>query len=143
LSFLQELLEFPLSISGQQYRAAVDAVVLPNGSTLTRVVIGALVGALPESRMDEVIEVLLALSRLYGNLVVQWAQQAVSLIPGSVVTDAERASFLQAISQAAVGQDSPALTRSIEDMSGLCRRNRKVMDVVKTALQPQVLSLAA
>lgn len=138
LNFLQELLELPLTQSGKQYRGTVDAVILPNGPGMTRVIIGALVGALPESRMEEVIDVLLALSRLYGQLVVQWAQQAAYLIPDSVVTDAERTSFLQAISLAAGGQDSPALTRSIEEMSGVCRRNRKVMDVVKSALQPHM-----
>ncbi|CAM6084292.1 unnamed protein product [Calypogeia fissa] len=138
LNFLREFLELPISQSGKQYRGAIDAVVLPNGPIMTRVIIGALVGALPESRMDDITDVLLALSRLYGQLVVQWAQHAVALIPDSVVTEAERNNFLQALSVAAGGRDTAALTRSIEELSGVCRRNRKVMDVVKNALQPRM-----
>ncbi|KAG6551513.1 hypothetical protein Mapa_006936 [Marchantia paleacea] len=140
LTFFQDFLDLPTSHSGKQFRAAVDAVALPAGPTLTRLVIGCLVGALPESRMDEVIQVLLSMTRLYGQLVAQWAQEVVALIPASVVKDAERVSFLQAISMAVNGTDSPTLTRSMEEMSDVCRRNRKVREAVQNALQPATLA---
>ncbi|KAG0561064.1 hypothetical protein KC19_9G034400 [Ceratodon purpureus] len=141
LTFFQDVLDLPSSLSGKQYRAAVDSVFLPRGATLTRVLLAALVGALPESRLTEVSYVLIGLARLYSPQVVQWAQEAAALIPSNVVTDGERMSFLQAIQSAAAGTDAE-LTTSIEEMSDVCRRNKKVMEAVQGALQPLHLSLA-
>jgi transportin-3 len=84
---------------------------------------------------------LMALARLYSPQVVQWAQEAAALIPSNVVTEGERMSFLQAIQSSAAGTDS-ALTSSIEEMSDVCRRNKKVMEAVQSALQPLQLSLS-
>jgi transportin-3 len=89
----------------------------------------------------QVIYVLLSLSRLYGAQAVHWAQEAAALIPSSVVTEGERMSFLQAISSATSGGDSPALTSSMEEMSDVCRRNKKVLEAVQSALQPLHLNL--
>jgi transportin-3 len=50
-------------------------------------------------------------------------------------------SFLQAISSATSGGDSPALTSSMEEMSDVCRRNKKVLEAVQSALQPLHLNL--
>ncbi|KAH9568191.1 hypothetical protein CY35_03G065200 [Sphagnum magellanicum] len=141
LTFFQDVFELRKSHAGKQYRAAVDAALMPRGATLTRVLIAALVGALPESRLEEVIYVLLSLSRLYGAQAVNWAQEAAALIPSSVVTEGERMSFLQAISSATSGGDSPALTSSMEEMSDVCRRNKKVLEAVQSALQPLHLNL--
>jgi len=85
--------------------------------------------------------VLLALARLYNSQLVQWAQEAVSLIPSNVVTEGERISFLQAIQSAVSGTDSESLTNSMEEMSEVCRRNKKVMETVQSALQPCNLAL--
>ena len=84
---------------------------------------------------------LTALARLYSPQVVQWAQEAAALIPSNVVTEGERMGFLQAVQSAAAGADAD-LTSSIEEMSDVCRRNKKVMDAVQGALQPLHLSLA-
>ena len=54
LTFFQDVLDLPTTHTGKQYRSAVDAVFLPRGTTLTRVLLAALVGALPESRLTEV-----------------------------------------------------------------------------------------
>ena len=53
MTFFQDVLDLPTSHTGKQYRVAVDAVILPRGATLTRVLVAALVGALPESRLSE------------------------------------------------------------------------------------------
>ena len=86
---------------------------------------------------------LTSLARLYSAQVVHWAQEAAALIPSNVVTEGERTNFLQAIQSAASGADSPALTSSMEEMSDVCRRNKKVMDAVQGALQPLQLALPA
>lgn len=159
LTFFQDVLDLPTTFTGKHYRSAVDAVFLPRGATLTRVLVAALAGALPESRLSEVSftfllyifrltascimssqqqrcnvvkwclqvqYVLLALARLYSTQLVQWAQEAATLIPSNVVTEGERISFLQAIQSAASGgTDSSSLTNSMEEMSEVCRRNKK------------------
>lgn len=91
----------------------------------------------------QVQDVLLALARLYSSQLVQWAQEAAALIPSNVVTEGERISFLQAIQSAASGTDSDSLTNSMEEMSEVCRRNKKVMEAVQSALQPFNLSLTS
>jgi transportin-3 len=58
LTFFQDVFELRKSHAGKQYRAAVDAALMPRGATLTRVLIAALVGALPESRLEEVLHLL-------------------------------------------------------------------------------------
>jgi transportin-3 len=142
LTFFQDVLDLPTTFTGKHYRSAVDAVFLPRGATLTRVLVAALAGALPESRLSEVQYVLLALARLYSSQLVQWAQEAATLIPSNVVTEGERISFLQAIQSAASGgTDSSSLTNSMEEMSEVCRRNKKVMEAVQSALQPFNLTL--
>jgi transportin-3 len=58
LTFFQDVFELRKSHAGKQYRAVVDAALMPRGATLTRVLIAALVGALPESRLEEVLHLL-------------------------------------------------------------------------------------
>lgn len=58
LTFFQDVLDLPTTFTGKHYRSAVDAVFLPRGATLTRVLLAALAGALPESRLSEVRTVL-------------------------------------------------------------------------------------
>ncbi|KAL2608832.1 hypothetical protein R1flu_027405 [Riccia fluitans] len=143
LTFFHDLLDLPTSHPGKQYRASVDKVVVPAGHTLTRLVIACLVGALPESRMDEVIQVLVSMIRLYGQLVAQWAQEAIALMPAAVVKDSEKVSFLQAISTGASGADSTSsFTTIMEEMSDVCRRNKKAREAVQNALQPLSLTFS-
>lgn len=142
LTFFQDVFHLCNSVGGKQYKDTLDSILLPRGPTLCRILIGALVGAVPESRVDEVMEVLLALARLYGAQVVQWAQDVVGLIPSAVATDEEQKAFLQAIASAASGTQSQALKSSIEELSDVCRRNKKVIELVQSVLQPHQLTLS-
>lgn len=90
----------------------------------------------------QVAYVLLSMARLYNSQLVHWAQEAAALIPTAVVTEGERMSFLQAIQSAASGTESHDLTISMEEMSDVCRRNKKVQEAVQNALQPLHLSLS-
>lgn len=90
----------------------------------------------------QVAYVLLSMARLYNAQLVHWAQEAAALIPTAVVTEGERMSFLQAIQSAASGTESHDLTSSMEEMSDVCRRNKKVQEAVQNALQPLHLSLS-
>lgn len=68
--------------------------------------------------------------------VLEWAKGSISLIPSAAITEVESASFLQALSSAASGSNSPALTDILEELSDVCRRNRKVQEIVQGALRP-------
>ncbi|GLJ30869.1 hypothetical protein SUGI_0613730 [Cryptomeria japonica] len=141
LTFLNDIFDVATSIGGKQYRSIIDNVILPRATSLTRILIGSLAGALPESRLEEVISVLMSMTRIYGIQVVNWAQEAISLIPSTAITDGERSSFLGALSSAASGANSPALIGSLEELSDVCRRNKTVQEIVQGALQPLRLTL--
>ncbi|KAH9301503.1 hypothetical protein KI387_013086 [Taxus chinensis] len=141
LTFLNDIFDVATSIGGKQYRSVIDNVILPRATSLTRILIGSLAGALPESRLEEVISVLMSMTRIYGIQVVNWAREVISLIPSTAITDGERSSFLEALSSAASGANSPALIGSLEELSDVCRRNKTVQEIVQGALQPLQLTL--
>lgn len=136
LTFLSDVLDLANCSAGEKYRSIIDSVVFPRGATLTRILIASLTGALPSSRLEEVSYVLLALTRTYGMKVLEWAKGSISLIPSAAITEVESASFLQALSNAASGSNVSALTDTFEELSDVCRRNRKVLEIVQGALRP-------
>lgn len=92
---------------------------------------------------SQVTYTLLALTRAYGAQAVEWANQSVSLIPSTAVTENERSRFLTALSDAASGVNINALTVPIEELSDVCRRNRTVQEIVQGALRPLELNITA
>ncbi|KAK1306879.1 hypothetical protein QJS10_CPA10g01680 [Acorus calamus] len=141
LTFLSDVLDLANSPSGEKYRSIVDSIMIPRGSTLTRIFIASLTGALPISRLEEVSYVLTALMKTYGIRVLEWAKECILLIPSTAITEAECSSFLQALSEAASGKGASALTFTLEELSDLCRRNRTVQEIVQGALRPLELNL--
>ncbi|XP_024544223.1 transportin MOS14 [Selaginella moellendorffii] len=142
LTFLKDVIELCISPGGKPFQLYIDNALLPRGPALTRVLIAALAGALPTSRLDEVISVILSLARLYGQKVASWAQDAATLVPSSIVTDNEKASFLQAVSLAGSGAEQSTVTPSLEEISDVCRRSKKVQEAVQLALRPSELTLS-
>lgn len=136
LSFLSDIFDLANSSIGEKYRSIIDNVVIPRGATLTRILIASLTGALPPSRLDEISYVLLSLTRTYGLQVLSWAKGSISLIPPAAITEIESTNFVQAISDAASGSNSSKLTDTFEELSEVCRRNRKVQEIVQGALRP-------
>ncbi|KAH7433967.1 hypothetical protein KP509_07G095100 [Ceratopteris richardii] len=141
LTFLQDILNLSDSAKGQQYKDVLDSVLHPRGPNLCRILISALVGAVPESRVEEVIGVLESLVHLYERDVVQWAEKSVRLIPVSVASEEEQKAFLHAITSTATGGDPIALRNSIEDLSDVCRRSKKTVELVQSALRPHELAV--
>ncbi|XP_050379254.1 transportin MOS14 [Argentina anserina] len=135
LTFLSDIFDHAKSTEGANYVPIRDAVIIPRGSSLTRVLIAALTGAIPSSRLENVTYTLLSLSRTYGAQSVEWARESVSLLPPTAVTEAERARFLQALADAAAGINVNALSVPLEELSDVCRRNRTVMEIVQGALR--------
>ncbi|XP_035543288.1 transportin MOS14-like isoform X2 [Juglans regia] len=141
LTFLSDIFDLTNSSKGEQYLPVRDSVIIPRGASITRILIASLTGALPNSRIEPVTYTLLALTRAYGALAVEWAKESVSLIPLTAVTEVERSRFLKALSDAASGFDINNLTLPIEEMSDVCRRNRTVQEIVQGALRPLELNL--
>lgn len=143
ITFLNDIFDVATSIGGKQYRLVIDNIIFPRAASLTRILIGSLAGALPESRLEQVISVLMSLTRVYGMQVVTWAQEAISLVPSVAITDGERSNFLGALSSAASasGSNSLAIIGSLEELSDVCRRNKTVQEMVQGALQPLSLTL--
>lgn len=93
--------------------------------------------------LPQVTYVLLSLTRTYGVRVLVWAKESISLIPHTALTEAESSTFLKALSDAASGSESSALTETLEELSDVCRRSRTVQDVVQGALRPLDLKFTA
>ncbi|KAH7662701.1 transportin-3 protein [Dioscorea alata] len=141
LTFLADMFNRASSAAGEKHRPIVDKVVLPRGATLTRLLIASFTGALPPARLEEVFYVLLSFTRMYGPRVLEWAKETISLIPLTVMTEAERMSFINSLSDFAAGSDGTAVRNSLEELSYVCRRNRNVQDIVQNALRPLDLNL--
>ncbi|XP_048443658.1 transportin MOS14-like isoform X2 [Pyrus x bretschneideri] len=142
LTFLSDIFDLANSAERKQYLPIRNSVIIPRGSSITRILIASLTGALPSSRLELVTYTLLSLSRAYGPQSVEWAKESVSLIPLTAVTEVERSRFLKALSDAASGSNFNALSVPIEDLSDVCRRNRTVTEIVQQSLRPLELSIA-
>ncbi|XP_011087185.1 transportin MOS14 [Sesamum indicum] len=142
LNFLSDVFDLANSSQGKPYISIRDNVIIPRGSVITRILVAALTGALPSSRLETVTYALLALTRAYGAKALEWAKASVSLIPSNAVTEVERSRFLQALSDAAAGAAINGLMIPIEELSEVCRRNRSVQEIVQGALRPLELNMA-
>ncbi|KAL6549358.1 Transportin mos14 [Orobanche hederae] len=143
LNFLSDVFDTASSSQGKPFESIRDTVIEPRGGAITRILIAALTGALPSSRLETVTYALLALTRAYGGKALEWAKESVFLIPSNAVTEIERSRFLQALSDAASGAAINGLMIPIEELSEVCRRNRSVQDIVQGALRPLELNLVS
>ncbi|OIW00111.1 hypothetical protein TanjilG_29101 [Lupinus angustifolius] len=141
LHFLADIFDLAKSSTGEQFLPIRDSIIIPRGSTITRILVASLTGALPKSRVDVISYTLLALTRTYGMQALEWAKESVLLIPSTAVTDVERSRFLKALTDAASGVDTNGLTVPVEELADVCRRNRAVQEIVQEALRPLELNL--
>ncbi|CAK9184734.1 unnamed protein product [Ilex paraguariensis] len=140
LTFLSDLFDLANSSQGEPYLSIRDNIIIPRGAAITRILVASLTGALPSSRLETVVYVLLTLTRAYGVKALEWAKESLLLIPSTAVTEVERSRFLQALSDVATGGNINALMIPIEELSEVCRRNRTVQEIVQGALRPLELS---
>lgn len=54
LSFLSDIFDLGKSSQGQQFVSVRDSVIVPRGASITRILVAALTGALPNSRLETV-----------------------------------------------------------------------------------------
>lgn len=141
LHFFSDIFDLANTTTGEPFLPIRDSIIIPRGSSITRILVASLTGALPKSRVEVVSYTLLALTRSYGMLALEWARKSITLIPSTAVTDLERSRFLKALSDVASGGDTNGLSVPIEELSDVCRRNRAVQEIVQDALRPLELNL--
>lgn len=141
LHFFSDIFDLANTTTGEPFLPIRDSIIIPRGSSITRILVASLTGALPKSRVEVVSYTLLALTRSYGMLALEWAKKSITLIPSTAVTDLERSRFLKALSDVASGGDTNGLSVPIEELSDVCRRNRAVQEIVQDALRPLELNL--
>ena len=66
LTFLSDIFDLAKSSKGEQFLSIRDSVIIPRGATITRVLVAALTGALPSSRLETVASTAL----LYSSYIV-------------------------------------------------------------------------
>ncbi|CAI9773755.1 unnamed protein product [Fraxinus pennsylvanica] len=141
LNFLSDVFDLANSSQGKGYLSIRDSVIIPRGAIISRLLVAALTGALPSSRLETVTYALLALVRAYGVQALEWAKESISLIPSTAVTEVEKSRFLKALSDAASGVAINGVMIPIEELSEVCRRNRSVQEIVQGALRPYELNI--
>lgn len=115
------------------------------GQPLTHMLLGAAVGALPASRLEDLAPALQAMLKLAGHKgVMQWVQESIMQIPGLALTSGDKQAFLTAAAatmQGNAGMDGgcEGLEDALEAVSDLCRRNKRAMKAAQAALLPQQL----
>uniref|UniRef100_A0A383V7P9 Importin N-terminal domain-containing protein n=1 Tax=Tetradesmus obliquus TaxID=3088 RepID=A0A383V7P9_TETOB len=154
LSFLSRLFDPASALTSLQDHPGLDQAasvglleqqLLRVGPALTRMLLGGAVGALPQSRVEDIAPVLQAMLKLAGQKgALQWITECATLIPDVALTAGDRQAFLAAaaaVVQGNTGMDGgcPGLEEALEAMSDLCRRNKRAMKAAQCALLPQQL----
>lgn len=95
---------------------------------------------------SQVVDLLTAVLTGCGAVTLQWLQPLLAAIPGQVVSDGEKSRVMEASAvMAEVSQESTHVPRraareqflsALEDLSGACRRNKRVSQLVQNALLP-------
>lgn len=135
LSFLKDTLELPLSSEGAGFRPIIESAFIPRGPSLMRPLLAALMGGLPESRVDDIVDLARSLTELIGPSVSQWAAAVMNLVPLSAVSETEKLGLLQALSAGGLGMDGRTLRVRMEEVSEASRRSKRVIGIVQAALQ--------
>ncbi|KAK6924921.1 hypothetical protein RJ641_009247, partial [Dillenia turbinata] len=142
LTILSDIFDLAKSNTGEQFLPIRGSMIVPRGANVTRILVASITGALPSSRLETITYALLSLTRAYGIKALEWANESMSLIPSTALTEVERSRVLQALSEVAFGADINSLSVPIE-LSDVCCCNTTVQEIVQGALRPLDLNMAA
>lgn len=79
LNFLSDVFDIANSSQGKPYVSIRDNVIIPRGAVITRILVAALTGALPSSRLETVIWISNSFDRDTTNSLQRWWQLVVIL----------------------------------------------------------------
>lgn len=111
----------------------------PYASILTQLTLAGAVGALPTSRIHDMVDVLYALLKSSGSS-FQWINAALSLVPDSAIPSSNKNRFSQLcrmiLSDEIQEDDERHLLDALVELSEVCRRHHKVQTLVMQSLLP-------
>jgi len=118
---------------------ALELVFQPYAGILTQLTIAGAVGALPTSRIHDMVDVLYALLKSSASS-FQWVNAALSLVPESAIPSKDKDRFSQLcrmiVSDEIQEDDERHLLDAMVELSEVCRRHHKVQSLVMKSLLP-------
>ncbi|KAI7846036.1 hypothetical protein COHA_000403 [Chlorella ohadii] len=121
----------------------LQTALAPRAPLLVRLVLAGAVGALPTNRLAELTDVLYAVLKVTNQNGLQWVGEALAGIPDEAATSADKQRFMTACQQVVAGglsqRDERVLQQAVDELSELCRRNRRAAQLAQRALLPPEL----
>jgi transportin-3 len=121
----------------------LQAALAPRAQLLVRLVLAGAVGALPTNRLAELTDVLYAVLKVTNQNGLQWVGEALAGIPDEAATSSDKQRFMTACQQVVAGglsqRDERVLQQAVDELSELCRRNRRSAQLAQRALLPPEL----
>ena len=118
---------------------ALETVFQPYASFITQLTIAGAVGALPISRIHDMVDVLYALLKSSGTS-YHWINSALALLPDSALPHEDKSRFLdlcrRIVSDDIQEEDERHLLDAMVELSEVCRRHHKVQKTVMLSLLP-------
>lgn len=131
------MLDFMRSLVDTRHEDLVDIlgqVLPPRGAALVRSLLAGAIGALPSSRLGDISDVIAALLSCTCSQSVVWLREATSLIPDHAASPRDKDVFFHAVSRFADSGDVRTLAKSLDDLSELCRRSKRLRNAVTECL---------
>eukprot|EP00887_Chlorella_sp_A99_P006855 scaffold2.g6855.t1 len=119
------------------------AALAPRAQLTVRLLLAGVVGALPFGRQHELTDVLFAVLKVGNQNALQWVAGALGVIPEEAAAAADKQRFMAACQR--VVQEGPGvndfkpLLAAVDELSELCRRNRRAQAAAQRALLPPEL----
>ena len=143
-SFVFRLLD-PLTLRKCPPEAAahLQAAIAPRAPMLVRLALAGVCGALPMSRVHEMMQILFSVLNVARAQGLEWTSQALAAIPEESASVYDKQKFM-GVCQLLLGGDlgveyERELQNGLEDLSECVRRNRKAQAIAQRALLPAEL----
>jgi len=148
LTFLIAVMEMPLDRDASRAGISVQDLAHPLGQRILQIVnalgpqivramFAGVVGGLPMNRLGYLGDTLVAVCKLAGPGCLPWIHDTLGMIPTSVMPDSDKQSIMNAFVSYTDGQ-LLSLTPTIEEISEVCRRNKRSCQAAQDALLAQL-----
>jgi len=118
----------------------LEMTFYPCAGVITQLALAGGVGALPPSRMYNMVDVLYALLKSSTGS-IQWFSASISLIPLAALSETARQRFLQTCQSVVADEiqedDEQQLLDAVFELSEICRRHHKIQQTVMQSLLPK------
>ncbi|EFN54933.1 hypothetical protein CHLNCDRAFT_134668 [Chlorella variabilis] len=123
--------------------AHLQGALVPRAPLLVRLVLAGVTGALPTNRLAELADVLYALLKVTNQNGLQWVGEALAAIPDDAATSGDKQRFMGAcqkvVADGMTVNNERLVQQGVDELSELCRRNRRAAQLAQRALLPPEL----